>query len=44
MTLIAPWMSNAAPQPATALPKMNTEELGAAAHRAEPTTEVGEVL
>lgn len=44
MTLMAPWMRSAAPQPATALPSMNTGELGAAAHKAEPATEVSGVL
>ena len=38
MTLIAPWISRAAPLPATALPRMNTGEFGAAADEAEPAT------
>ena len=39
MTVIAPWMSPAAPVPAMALPRIKIAELGAAAHKAEPAME-----
>lgn len=39
MTVIAPWMSPAAPVPAMALPSMKAAEVGAAAHNVEPAME-----
>lgn len=36
MTLTPPCTRSAAPLPATALPSINTEEVGAAVHNAEP--------
>lgn len=39
MTVIAPWMSPAAPVPAMALPRIKIAELGAAAHKVEPAME-----
>ena len=36
MTVIAPWMRPAAPTPATARPRMNSADDGAAAHSVDP--------